>query len=203
MIEMLQATLFTAIEEACNKLLQRDPVTLKHLERLSGKVICVQLNTPALTAYILPNTDGLQIQSVYQDDADVTLSGNLLDFVTLISSETKSDAMFGKTIQVIGDSALATRFQEILQETKIDWEEMLAGIIGELPAHQLALYASWKLSWYKNTGNSLLLNLDEYLKEEVRLIPTRPEVDNFYSEIDALKERVERLNAKILAKTGT
>lgn len=203
MIEMLKATLFTTLEEACNKLLQRDAVTLQHLERLTDKVISIQLTAPQLNLFILPNADGLQVQSIYNNDVDVTLSGSAIDFLKLISSETKTDVMFGKSIKVSGDHALATRFQEILLDTRIDWEEMLAGIIGELPAHQLALYASWKLSWYKNTGNSLLLNLDEYLKEEVRVIPTRPEVDSFYSEIDALKERVERLNAKILAKTGT
>ena len=42
-------------------------------------------------------------------------------------------------------------------------------------------------------------NLDEYLKEEARALPSRPEVEHFYTEIDTLKERVERLTAKIAA----
>jgi ubiquinone biosynthesis protein UbiJ len=67
MIEMLQATLFTTAEEICNQLLKRDPVTLQHLERLSGKVIAIELTQPQLSLFLLPNADGLQLQSIYND----------------------------------------------------------------------------------------------------------------------------------------
>ena len=201
MIEMLQASLFTTAEALINKLIHRDPVTLQHLARLEGKVIQIELTFPQLNLFLLPNSDGVQIQSVYQDTPDAILSGTANDFLTLASSKDKADAMFGKTIQISGDSALATRFQEILADAQIDWEMMLGDIIGDLPAHQIALYAAWKTQWYKNAGSSLISNLDEYLKEEVRFIPTRPEAEHFYSEIDALQERVERLAAKVATST--
>ena len=202
MIEMLQATLFTTAEEICNQLLKRDPVTLQHLERLSGKVIAIELTQPQLSLFLLPNADGLQLQSIYNDTPDTILSGRAIDFLTLITRADRADAMFGKTIQITGDTVLATRLQEILADAQIDWEEMIADLIGELPAHQLALYASWKAQWYKNAGTSALQNLDEYLKEEFRVIPTRPEVNKFYSEVDTLRERVERLSARIAAKAA-
>lgn len=202
MIEMLQATLFTTAEEICNQLLKRDPVTLQHLERLSGKVIAIELTQPQLSLFLLPNADGLQLQSIYNDTPDTILSGRAIDFLTLITRADRADAMFGKTIQITGDTVLATRLQEILAGAQIDWEAMIANLIGELPAHQLALYASWKAQWYKNAGTSALQNLDEYLKEEFRVIPTRPEVNKFYSEVDTLRERVERLSARIAAKAA-
>ncbi|MEM5536771.1 SCP2 sterol-binding domain-containing protein [Neptuniibacter pectenicola] len=202
MIEMLQATLFTTAEEICNQLLKRDPVTLQHLERLSGKVIAIELTQPQLSLFLLPNADGLQLQSIYNDTPDTILSGRAIDFLTLITRADRADAMFGKTIQITGDTVLATRLQEILADAQIDWEAMIANLIGELPAHQLALYASWKAQWYKNAGTSALQNLDEYLKEEFRVIPTRPEVNKFYSEVDTLRERVERLSARIAAKAA-
>lgn len=202
MIEMLQATLFTTAEEICNQLLKRDPVTLQHLERLSGKVIAIELTQPQLSLFLLPNADGLQLQSIYNDTPDTILSGRAIDFLTLITRADRADAMFGKTIQITGDTVLATRLQEILADAQIDWEAMIANLIGELPAHQLALYASWKAQWYKNAGTSALQNLDEYLKEEFRVIPTRPEVNKFYSEVDTLRERLERLSARIAAKAA-
>lgn len=202
MIEMLQATLFTTAEEICNQLLKRDPVTLQHLERLSGKVIAIELTQPQLSLFLLPNADGLQLQSIYNDTPDTILSGRAIDFLTLITRADRADAMFGKTIQITGDTVLATRLQEILADAQIDWEAMIANLIGELPAHQLALYASWKAQWYKKAGTSALQNLDEYLKEEFRVIPTRPEVNKFYSEVDTLRERVERLSARIAAKAA-
>lgn len=196
MTGMLQATLLTTAEEIINQLLKRDPVTLQHLTQLNGKVITIHLTQPDMELFLLPNSEGLQIQSVYNDTPDATLSGRATDFFTLLSSQNKADAMFGKSIQISGDSALATRLQQILSDARIDWEEMLSEVIGELPAHQLALYAVWKAQWYKNTADSLLQNLDEYLKEEARIVPTRPEADFFYDEIEAMQERVERLNAR-------
>lgn len=201
MIEMLQASLFTTAEEICNQLIKRDPVTQHNLGLLSGKVIAIECTLPQLTVCMLPNVDGLQIQSTFHDSPDTTLKGSITDFIQLLTASDKSSAMFGKTIQVSGDSTLATRFQEILADARIDWEEMMANIVGDLPAHQLALYTAWKVQWYKNTGESLLQSLDEYIKEEARLIPTRPETEMFYKEIESLNERVERLAAKITAKT--
>lgn len=200
MIEMIQASFFTTTEEICNQLIKRDPVTLHNLSLLSGKVIAVECSAPALTLYLIPNADGIQIQSVYNDSPDTTLKGNLADFIQLLTAKDKTTAMFGKTIQVTGDSTLATRFQEILDDARIDWEAMLGDIIGDLPAHQVALFTARKTQWYKNTGASLLANLNEYLKEEARLIPTRPETEAFYKEVEALHERVERLAARIAAK---
>ena len=119
MIEMLQATLFTTAEEICNQLLKRDPVTLQHLERLSGKVISIELTQPQLSLFLLPNADGLQLQSIYNDTPDTILSGRAIDFLTLITRADRADAMFGKTIQITGDTVLATRLQEILADAQI------------------------------------------------------------------------------------
>ena len=196
MIEMLQASLFTSAETLINQLLKRDPVTLKHLESLTGKVVQLECTSPRLNIYLLPNADGLQIQSVYHDQPDVILTGEATDFLTLLTTKTKTDVMFGKTISIAGDSALATRFQEIMQDTQIDWEAMLGDVIGDLPAHQIANFISWKAQFYKNTGQSLLNNFDEYVKEEVRLVPTRPEAEKFYQDIQELKEKTERLGAQ-------
>ena len=201
MIEMLQATLFTSAETIVNQLLQRDPVTLQRLDGLSGKVIQVAIEWPQMNLFVVPHNEGLQLQAVYPGEVDVTLSGSLVDFITLLTAKDKTDALFGKTVAITGDSALATRFQEIIADAQIDWEAMLGDVIGDLPAHQLALYLTWKKTWYQNTAQSFLLNLDEYLKEEARIVPTRPEAEAFYAEIQNLREQAERLEAKF-AKLG-
>ncbi|MDI3324679.1 SCP2 sterol-binding domain-containing protein [Pontibacterium granulatum] len=197
MIELLNATAFTVAEETVNTLLQRDPVTLGHLERLSGKVIAIELSLPAICIYILPNATGLQLQSHIEDDADVVLNGSPADFIKLLTSKDAADAMFGKGITVTGDSGLATRFQEIMADTRIDWEGALGDIVGDLPAHQLANFFNWKVDSTKRTGSSFIHNLEEYLTEEARMLPTRPEVDNFLRNVDQIRDSVDRLEARI------
>ncbi len=55
--------------------------------------------------------------------------------------------MFGKSISVSGDSALATRFSKILIDAALDWEAILAQLLGDLPAHESPVICAGKLSY--------------------------------------------------------
>lgn len=196
-IETLQATLLTLAESSANELLSHNPEALRRLSQLDGKVISIQLQSPTLQLSIQPHVNGLQLEQIIREDADVALTGTPSDFLRLLTSQEKSDALFGKSIQISGDSALATRFSQILIDAGMDWEGMLAGIIGDLPAHQLGNYLRWKVGFYLNAGSSLITNLEEYLKEEIRLLPTQPEVNHFNRQVSQLREDTDRIQARI------
>ncbi|BBB24886.1 ubiquinone biosynthesis accessory factor UbiJ [Amphritea japonica] len=194
---MINATLLTLAETSLNKLLRLSPETVDQLSQLNGKVIAIQLTSPAATLSLQPSGEGIQIDIFERDDADVTLSGSGSDFFRLLTATDSSDAMFGKSITVRGDSGLATRFSKILIDAALDWEAILAQLLGDLPAHEVARYLRWKAQLYLTTGNSLLLNLEEYLKEELRILPSAPEVRQFSSEVDRIRQDTERLSARI------
>ena len=194
---MINATLLTLAETSLNKLLRLSPDTVDQLSQLDSKVIAIQLTSPAATLSLQPSGEGIQIDQFERDDADVTLSGSGSDFFRLLTAADSSDAMFGKSITVSGDSGLATRFSKILIDAALDWEAILAQLLGDLPAHEVARYLRWKAQLYLNTGNSLMLNLEEYLKEELRILPSAPEVSQFSSEVDRIRQDTERLSARI------
>ncbi|MBQ0756704.1 MAG: SCP2 sterol-binding domain-containing protein [Amphritea sp.] len=194
---MINATLLTLAETSLNKLLLLSPETVDQLGQLSNKVIAIQLTSPAASLSLQPSERGLQIDMFERDDADVTLTGSASDFFRLLTAADNSDAMFGKSINVSGDSALATRFSKVLIDAALDWEAILAQLLGDLPAHEIARYLRWKANLYLNTGNSLMLNLEEYLKEELRVLPSAPEINLFSSEVDRIRQETERLTARI------
>ncbi|MBY4678065.1 ubiquinone biosynthesis accessory factor UbiJ [Marinobacterium arenosum] len=196
MLELLNATLLTVAEQSINGLLGRDPVTLERLAGLEGKVIVVELSAPTLRFSLMPCADGLQLYSQLDTEADVTLRGLPADFVRLLGSADQAEAMFGNGIEVQGDSGLATRLQKILADARIDWEAQLAELIGDLPAHQLANLVGFKVRQYRTTGDSLLANLQEYIKEESQLLAPRPEVEAFMAQIDRLRDDSDRLAAR-------
>lgn len=196
-IETISATLLTLAEGAVNKLLLLNPEVTDRLNRLDGKVIAIQLTSPATELSIQPGPLGLQIDQISRDDADVTLSGSVGDFLRLLSAQESSDAMFGKSISISGESGLATTFSQILIDAALDWEALMAQLIGDLPAHEIARYLRWKAEFYLNSGNSLMQNLEEYLKEELRMLPSRPEVDHFSDQIDNLRRETDRAAARI------
>lgn len=195
--ETINATLLTLTETSLNQLLGHNPEALRRLAELEGKVIGLKLEAPACSLSLRPHRKGLQIELIDQDDTDVTLSGNVSDFLRLLTAQEKTDALFGKSIRITGDSGLATRFSQILIDAGMDWEGILADIIGDLPAHQLGSYLRWKAAFYLNAGNSLMQNMEEYLKEEIRLLPTRPELEHFSDQVDTLSESTERAEARL------
>jgi len=193
----INATLLTLAETSLNQLLGHNPEALRRLAELEGKVIGINLSAPTCSLSLRPHGGGVQIERIDQDNADVTLSGSASDFFRLLTAQEKTDALFGKSIRVAGDSGLATRFSQILIESGMDWEGILADIIGDLPAHHLGDYLRWKAAFYFNAGNSLMQNMEEYLKEEIRLLPTQPELEHFSDQVDTLKEAVERSEARL------
>lgn len=195
--ETINATLLTLAESTINRLLLVRPETVAQLGRLDGKVIAIQLTSPAMSLSLQPSTAGLQIDQIERDDADVTLSGTAADFFQLLSAADSSEAMFGKTIKLSGDSALATRFSQVMVDAALDWEGILAQVIGDLPAHEVARLLKWKTRFYLQAGHSLVQNFEEYIKEELQLLPSQPQLKRFYSEVDSLRQETERVEARI------
>ncbi|SIS43594.1 ubiquinone biosynthesis accessory factor UbiJ [Neptunomonas antarctica] len=195
--DILYALVLTPLESAINALLQSDPVTCQALQRLSGKIIQIEADDLQQSVFILPFNAGMQLQSHIEGEADVTLSGSSNRLLQLLSSDNKAELFFGNGISVTGESALANQFQNLLADTRIDWEGLLAEHTGDLAAHQISDAVKGQISFVKHVSDSLRENLHEYIQEELRILPTRPETDAFMDAVDNLKDRTDRLTARI------
>ncbi|MFC6670235.1 ubiquinone biosynthesis accessory factor UbiJ [Marinobacterium aestuariivivens] len=196
-LPMLSATLLTVAEESLNALLRRDPVTLRALAQLGGRVVAVEVTSPAISLFLIPNAEGLQLQQHYGSEPDARLRGSASALLRLVSADDKASALFGKGVEVSGDSGLATRLQQVLASADIDWEGLLGDLIGDLPAHQATRFLRWQRSYWRQAGDSLMHNMGEYLQEEARLLPPRPELDAFMAEVDELRQHSDRLEARL------
>lgn len=197
-VNMFNATLITLLEQSLNRLLSRDPVTLRALGRLDGRVIALDIRSPVpMKLFLIPNNEGLQLQQHYGDEPDASIAGSASALLRLVSSEDKAAALFGKGVTISGDSVLANRLQAILADTDIDWEGLLADQIGDLPAHQAANFVRQQRSYWRQTGSSLSHNLGEYLQEEALLLPPRAELEGFMADVDTLRQRGDRLEARL------
>jgi ubiquinone biosynthesis protein UbiJ len=197
-LNMFNATLITLAEQSLNTLLQRDPVTLRALGQLGGRAIALDITAPlALTLFLIPNNEGLQLQQHYGDEPDAKIAGSASALLRLVSSEDKAAALFGKGVTISGDSMLANRLQAILADADIDWEGLLADQIGDLPAHQAASFVRQQRNYWRQTGSSLSHNLGEYLQEEAMLLPPRAELEGFMADVDSLRQRSDRLEARL------
>ncbi|WP_151705188.1 ubiquinone biosynthesis accessory factor UbiJ [Nitrincola alkalilacustris] len=206
-VQMIQTALLDTAEQSLNLLLRQDHQTLARLDRLSGRVIRIEITEPEQWFYLLPHGKGLDLLSHFETEPDLILRGTCASLLQMAQSENSRDLLFGKGVEVEGDQALASEFKKALAGFAIDWEEWLGDLLGDTLAHPLAELFRAQKQFLQQSGQSLTLNMTEYLQEEARVLPPRAEIEGFIEEVGETREAVDRLEARInrlivLAKTS-
>lgn len=188
---------YQLLESAINRYLSLDPEISSQLGALHGQVIGIELAGIGLQFFFIPDQKGtLQLLSQYDGEADCMIIGAPLSLLGNQLSGS-NDSVFSGDIKVVGKSALAQEFTRIIRAVDIDWEEQLSRITGDVIAHQAGNGIKQTREWFKRNINSSGLNVQEYLQEEIRLTPGKLELDNFFEDVDTLRDGVERLEARI------
>jgi ubiquinone biosynthesis protein UbiJ len=131
-------------------------------------------------------------------DPDAVIAGPPLALLDLFARrEDSSAARASERVRISGDAEIAARYRELLELARPDWEEELSRLVGDLPARRLALTARAALSWARGFARSALANVAEYLQEESRALVSKPEIEEFLSQVDALRETADRVEARI------
>ncbi|TCK04737.1 ubiquinone biosynthesis accessory factor UbiJ [Marinobacterium mangrovicola] len=193
--QLLNASVLSLAESSLNRLLANDPATLDRLGALTGKVIAIESTSPVFHLYVLPHGAGLDLLHHYEGNADVTICGSALLLARLPIAG--NEVLFGKGVSLRGDSTLAHKLQSTLADTRIDWEAWLGNLMGDAAGHEAAKALRSLFGYSRDSASSLLLSTREYLQEEAKLLPTRVEIEIFMDEVDELRERAERLEARI------
>jgi ubiquinone biosynthesis protein UbiJ len=128
--------------------------------------------------------------------ADATLTGGVLSLLGLAGDSAQAIVQRGD-VTISGDSEVAQGFQELAQLLRPDPEEELSLLIGDVPAHQLARLARLGTSFSTRAADTTLRNLAEYLGHERGDLVSRNEGEQFLRGVDALRESVDRLQARL------
>lgn len=109
----------------------------------------------------------------------------------------KARSLFNDKIRMKGDIELGQQVKKLFDEMDIDWEGHLAHFTGDVVAHQIGTFVRKGRAFKKKLDESMRQNISEYLSEELRVIPTKYELEDFFAEVDELSLSVERLQAHI------
>jgi ubiquinone biosynthesis protein UbiJ len=96
-----------------------------------------------------------------------------------------------------GDAEIAGKFRELLTLLKPDPEEELSLVIGDVPAHQLARFARGALAWSARAADTAWRSTADYLAHERADLVPRHEGEQFLRGVEALREDLDRLAARI------
>lgn len=198
MTSLFPTTALTLIlNRTVNSVLRYDPGSRYRLAKLSGKILRISSTSPTATLFVCPTSEGVDFLDFSERTPDTILSGKLLDLVELLTHE--GHTLADTDVDVIGDVNLLKEVREIATDADIDWEEPINAILGTVPGHQLAELLRGTFAWANTARTKTTQYLSEYLTEELRMIPSEPELIDFYSRIDSLRSDTDRLEARIKA----
>ena len=193
----ISALAYAGLEEALNRYLDLDTDTGRQMEKLHGRVIAFEILGLARNIYLVPGPGRVQILEVYEGAPDCCISGTPLALAKMSDGYTSSNQLFSGEVEITGDTELAHQLSKILGTMDIDWEEQLSHFTGDLIAHRVGSLFRSVRDWGTNSSATVGLDIQEYLQEELRLLPGRPEIENFLGSVDILRDDVERLQARI------
>ena len=190
-------TLTEALETSINLVLKKDPDTLKKFSALQGKVIAFEITELNFTLYLFPHTEGVQVQYLYEGQADTTLQGSPLAFINMSLGDS-TESFFSGEIRIKGDIELGQYFKRILEQLDLDWEEWLSEYSGDLIAFKAGSLIRNLNTWGKDTFKTLKLDASEYLQDEGQLSPHPEEIEYFANNVSQLRDDTARLEARIM-----
>jgi ubiquinone biosynthesis protein UbiJ len=194
-VSTAEVAALAALERAINAALSLDARTRGLVGALAGRVLSIEVTVPRLEVFVVPDAAGLRLAAHHEAQPDCTVSGAASDYIALATAADKASALVNGNLRVSGDSALLLDLEQALRTLDVDWEQRLAVLLGEAPAHQIGRAVRGSARFGRSARSAFERHLEEFIHEEVRLAPPRLEVEDFLGDLRAIAGRAERLEA--------
>ncbi|HWG31459.1 MAG TPA: hypothetical protein VN676_12960 [Steroidobacteraceae bacterium] len=186
--------LATTIENALNRGLPLSPRAQVLCRELAGRKLAIEV--PDVARVLVESTGEMLRVTRGEGPADAQVSGGPLGLLAL-GADAPPGVLQARGVEIRGDGAIAERFRELGMLLRPDLEELLARAVGDVPAHQIGHFTRLALRWSRGAARTTLTNIAEYLAHERRDLVPRNEGEQFLRAVDALREDVDRLEARL------
>ena len=186
--------LTASLAQLLNRGLPRSPRARQLCAQLAGKSVAIVVRD---IVRLRVASDGLTL-AVTSDalGADASIEGGPLGLAALGGEQAQAVLQRGE-VTISGDAELAQKFRELAALLTPDVEEELSLLTGDVAAHRLGNLARGGQRWARRAAHTTLANLAEYLAHERRDLVSRNEGEQFLRGVDALRENVDRLQARL------
>jgi ubiquinone biosynthesis protein UbiJ len=190
-----------ALTLALNRLLALDPDAREAIDRLEGRRIGVHLRGPEIAFSIAARHGTLQIEPPPSAGDD----GSPNDFEVNATPGTLLAMALGRgygarpagKVEIAGDADLAHRVQQLARDYKPDFEAAFARVFGDVAGTAIARALHDAARWAGEGAKHFRDDGIDWLRDEARLTVPPAEVTAFLDDVDALRERAERLAARV------
>ncbi|MDQ2993724.1 MAG: hypothetical protein M3R00_02085 [Pseudomonadota bacterium] len=174
-----------------------DPELRDEFAQLPDKIMQVEFVGFWVSIYLRPTPDGIVFARTVEGAPDAIIRGTPLALMKMgIVQRFGGDAR-SADIEIQGDAEFVHQMNILMKKFRIDWDEILANIVGDRVAQPVSSWARASVREAGRVAQAMQENLTEYIQEEIQLLPPREAVDDFMADVDAMRDRVERLEALI------
>jgi len=186
------------LQKAMNRALALDDGMPLKIQALDNKVLEIIIKPLHVNFFICFTQSEVHLHESYEGQADAIIESSPLGLIRLsLLPASKVRSLFNDKIKISGDVEFGQNVKKLFDEIDIDWEGHLAQFTGDVIAYQMGSLFRQGRAFKRHARESLRLNVTEYLQEELRAFPPREEINDFFSDIDALSLSVERLSARV------
>lgn len=163
------------------------------LRDIDGKKIKINITDIEQCAFI--RIEGQKIILIGNlSDFDVEISSSFVNFAFFLVS--RGSDTYSSKINISGDIETANKFNEILSKSS-ELRELVSNYIGgENFARIESIFSSISSKLSELMGNKQE-DIRDYLMYDLRILPSKSEVEKFLDEVDEVKSRTEKLLKKI------
>lgn len=186
------------VEQLLNRMLARDHYLLDTILPFAGKILEIRSSSPVAVLLIRIQQDKIRLGALtaaaagQQADATITGSSGEL-FSLLLDSDNKPLANRGITIT--GDAVFVQDLFHALRDADIDWRDYLTPVLGDMVVQEIGELGKQAGQWGKQARVNLKRNVNDYVKEEIRLVPDAAAIESFNNQLDQLRLALDRLEA--------
>ena len=184
------------IEITLNRWVRGSTAATQELARLAGKRMTVEVEGMGLCVGIAAFDGELEVDVDPQRDADVYIKAGPVELLGLARADSLADLHAGR-VEFRGNLNDADGFSRMLKLAKPEFEDLLAGWIGHLPAAALGSTARRAASWGAHGLRALELNTAEYLTAETAAVATAAELEAFALDVEKTRDDVARCEQRI------
>lgn len=199
------SSLLLPFESLANRVIAADPNLSERVSRLAGKTLLVEVSTPRLGIVVrfYPASISLaahQPDSTDQDSQALQPDGTITGSATTLLGLLKRSAakpLVNPGLKISGDVEFVQAVYDLFLDLEVDWQEPLSRFVGDVPVHALERFIQELSGFARQTSSSIVRNVDEYLHEEAQLVPPLNRVQAFDQDLDALRLRIDRIDARL------
>jgi len=202
----LLAALGRVLEAALNRLVDLDAETKARIGELDGRALSIDFKNGLPAMRISAAGGRLRIGPAFSEASALRVTATPGSLLSLALARGGERSLPAGRVEIAGDAEFARRIEQIAHRFAPDFDEAFARVFGDTLGFQIARALRDGLAWSRRSAKALASDAAEYLTEEGRDLVARGELERFLDDVDALRERGDRLEARVrrlAARHGT